>query len=515
MSARRAGGPGASAALVVGALAFGATLMASGRAEAQAFSFDPPGDLVPGSGDGRVDDVVYVPGMLFPIEGKAYANSQVYGNGGLYGPGGGQCDAVNFSYPWRDNYCEKRSWDMPLCPSGIGHQGQDIRAATCAKDVHWSVASVDGTITSIGSYSVYLTAADGTRHDFLHMDSVQVSVGQKVKRGDKLGRVSNNFGGTATSVHLHFNLRQNVDGLGLVYVPPYTSLVASYALDKEAPPPRGALEVADCEKLVGWALDPETPETAVTVELRVDGTKATQERRVVAGRERNDLCETLGSCGHAFEVAPPLSLFDGESHELRADVIDPMNGDRHELLESPATLSCGPIVPRGERRPLDTAAQKAWKLSRFWDGLPADASQLPVGAALPEEPRAFVDPDDPSRLWFVDGEHRRELAASRALAWHLEVSSLSKADADTLALPVGLPLPERPTLTEVGGANFLVDNAEEAPSVTVTATSGGGSTSESASCAVGQPRSLTPAALLGLAGALGLARARRSRPRSR
>lgn len=40
--------------------------------------------------------------------------------------------------------------------AGEGHQGQDIRAATCEKGVHWVVAATDGTITNVGSYSVYL-----------------------------------------------------------------------------------------------------------------------------------------------------------------------------------------------------------------------------------------------------------------------------------------------------------------------------------------------------------------------
>src|SRR5690606_9414724 len=83
-------------------------------ASALAFDYHPPGDLVEGSGQGRVDDTVYAPGMRFPIENApAYANSQVYNPGGYLGPAGGQCDAVNYSYPWRDNYCEIRQWDMP------------------------------------------------------------------------------------------------------------------------------------------------------------------------------------------------------------------------------------------------------------------------------------------------------------------------------------------------------------------------------------------------------------------
>jgi MYXO-CTERM domain-containing protein len=192
------------------------------------FSFDPPGQLVTGSGKGRVDMNVYAPGIRFPIEsGPAFANSQVWGHGGNNGPGG-QCDKENFSYPWHDNYCETRDWTMPLCPGGVGHQGQDVRAASCKPGVHPTVAVADGTITSIGSYSVYLTTADGTRFDYLHMQDVVVKEGQKVKRGDPMGKVSNQVAGSATTVHLHFNIRQNVDGVGSVFVPPYLSLTQAY-----------------------------------------------------------------------------------------------------------------------------------------------------------------------------------------------------------------------------------------------------------------------------------------------
>ena len=43
-----------------------------------------------------------------------------------------------------------------------------------------------------------------------------------------MGKVSNQFGGEATTVHLHFNIRQNVAGVGSVYVPTYLTLVKSY-----------------------------------------------------------------------------------------------------------------------------------------------------------------------------------------------------------------------------------------------------------------------------------------------
>ncbi len=223
-----------------------ASLGTATRAAADPFTYDPPGQLVIGSGKGRVDMQLYAPGIRFPMEsGPAYANSQVWGHGGGSGPSGSsQCDPENFSYPWHDNYCETRDWAMPLCPSGIGHQGQDIRASDCKKGVHWAVAVTGGTITSVGSYSVYLTAPDGTRFDYLHMQDVAVKEGQQVARGEHMGKVSNQFGGSATTVHLHFNIHQNVAGVGAVYVPAYLSLVKSYETFLSPPATDGGADAA-------------------------------------------------------------------------------------------------------------------------------------------------------------------------------------------------------------------------------------------------------------------------------
>jgi MYXO-CTERM domain-containing protein len=316
------------------------------------FTYNPPGDLISGSGQGRVDDVVYAPGMRFPMEqGPAFANSQVYNAGGSLGPGGGQCDASNYDYPWRDNYCEIRQWDMPLCPAGTGHQGQDIRAATCEKDVHWVVAVDDGTITHIGSYTVYLTNADGTRFDYLHMDSVQVSLGDQVTRGQRLGRVSNNFGGTATTIHLHFNIQQDVEGLGAVFVPPYTSLIAAYE-ELFAPPeepPAGSLEGADCAKVTGWSQDPNAPDGPVDVTLTFDGLPGNPDATsvtVTADETRDDLCAALGSCDHGFSASVPSSLLDGEEHVVHAFAADTATGTLAELAGSPKSLLCSP-APTG------------------------------------------------------------------------------------------------------------------------------------------------------------------------
>lgn len=201
-----------------------------------AFSYEPPGQLESGS-QGRVDHHVYVPGMRYPVENApSFPNSQVYRPGGSHGPGGGQCDASNFQYPWSDNFCEPRRWEMPLCPGGTGHQGQDIRPADCRDKAHWAVAAEDGVITSIGSFSLYLVADSGTRHRYLHMDpaSIPVARGQRVQRGQRLGLISNayfdaNGNRVGTTIHLHYDIHQYVHELdAAVYVPPYMSLVRSY-----------------------------------------------------------------------------------------------------------------------------------------------------------------------------------------------------------------------------------------------------------------------------------------------
>lgn len=207
----------------------GLLIAAVSRAAQPPFTFLPPGDLAPGSGDGRKDQTNYAPDMRFPLEAMpAFANSQVWNPGGQHGKGS-QCTASNYSYPWRDNYCETRSWPISLCPTGQGHQGQDIRAASCANDTHWAVAALDGKVTNIGNYSLYVLTSDGnTRFDYLHMSSIAVGVGDAVKPGTRLGKVSNVFNGTPTTIHLHFNIRQNLAGQGWTYVPPYVALVDAY-----------------------------------------------------------------------------------------------------------------------------------------------------------------------------------------------------------------------------------------------------------------------------------------------
>lgn len=200
------------------------------------FSYTPAGALVPAkSGTGRRgDNYVYAPYIHFPIEkAPAYINSQVYGIGGYLGTKGSLCDLKNYQYPWHDNYCEKRGWSMPLCAGGKGHQGVDIRTATCEKNRYYTVAVEDGVITYIGTYTVKLRTKEGRTYRYLHMSpqSILVKRGQIVKRGQRLGLVSNNMGSTKTSIHLHFDMKQTIkvgNQSKSVFVPLYSSLIEAY-----------------------------------------------------------------------------------------------------------------------------------------------------------------------------------------------------------------------------------------------------------------------------------------------
>lgn len=207
------------------------------------FSYLRPGDLIAGSGTGSPSLTIHSPDMVFPIKSAAaYPQSMVWRYGGGIG-GGDECDPRNYTYPWQDNFCEKRSSNRnsPFCPLDRIHQGQDIRVGTAEgcnqmrradpadRTLYEVVAVEDGIISNIGSYTVNLRAG-GRIYRYMHMNmrKLEVSLDQEVKAGDVLGYVSKDFGGSATTFHLHFEIIQNTAEHGWTHVSPYTSLVAAY-----------------------------------------------------------------------------------------------------------------------------------------------------------------------------------------------------------------------------------------------------------------------------------------------
>lgn len=239
-----------------------------GPAPTPVFSYVAPGALLPGTGGGFPDQIVHAPDIVFPVSvAPAYLQSQVFMPGGGVA-GGDQCDATNYAYPWRDNFCETRTANRssPFCPTPKIHQGQDIRVGTAAecntvrrqpaasRGLHEVVAVEDGIISSIGTYTVKLRSG-GRIYNYMHlnMNRLSVAAGQAVQAGDPIGFVSNDFGGTPTTLHLHFEIVQNTSETGWSHVPPYLSLVAAYERRQNGPGERIEPNIAIASDEV-WAI---------------------------------------------------------------------------------------------------------------------------------------------------------------------------------------------------------------------------------------------------------------------
>ncbi|WP_425328714.1 M23 family peptidase [Rhodopseudomonas palustris] len=211
-------------------------------AQSDDFTYWPSGEIIPGSGfrkqDGRPDSTVYAQ-IRFPIEKTpAYARSQSYtprAEDGGTGP---------FSYPWRDNFCESRSFGVGQCALGYGHQGQDIRPGSCLPDQpdcdvkqQGVVAVRDGVvIRSLKQQAVTLqvnTEREHIRFRYMHMNPARldedgVLSGRRLAEGERFGVVSNYLDfPNGTTRHLHFDVQVFTPD-GWLWVNPYTTLVASY-----------------------------------------------------------------------------------------------------------------------------------------------------------------------------------------------------------------------------------------------------------------------------------------------
>lgn len=238
------------------------------------FTFRPPGDILSNSGyrgqPGRSDLTAYAQ-IRFPLrDAPAFANSQSFLNWGDCNFTGrtatphtkgapyrcrrndkplvfDESAPENYSYPWQDNFCESRHFEVGQCANGFGHQGQDIRPSGCplrndgadrCEPGHFSIlAARDGVILrSPKQQSAYLlvdTARDHIRLRYMHMRPRQMDAdgllsGRVVAEGETIGVVSNYLdhpGGTTS--HLHFDL-QVFTRDGWLWVNPYVTLVTAY-----------------------------------------------------------------------------------------------------------------------------------------------------------------------------------------------------------------------------------------------------------------------------------------------
>jgi hypothetical protein len=207
-------------------------------AESTVFTYYPPGDLGrAGKIKGDVDYTAYAR-IRFPMaDAPAFANTQFARS---------EPSPQNYSYPWRDNFCEARAFFVGQCARGLGHQGQDLRPAYCRQRTpggrcepyeHDVVAVRDGAVMRApGQQAVYVVfnaPNERVRVRYLHMSPKKLDAdgmvsGRSVKEGEVIGQVGNFwYRENATTYHLHFDL-QVPTKYGWVFVNPYMTLVTAY-----------------------------------------------------------------------------------------------------------------------------------------------------------------------------------------------------------------------------------------------------------------------------------------------
>jgi len=208
------------------------------------FTYRPTGDIIASSGfrrQGGHPDFTSYSQIRFPLERTpAFVRSQSFGKRD-------KSDLPSGGYPWRDNFCESRSFSVGQCPGGFGHQGQDIRPATCPASNEGGdhcdpkqqavVAVRDGVvIRSLKQQAVTLqinTRNEHIRFRYMHMspsrmDADGVLNGRRVEEGEKIGVVSNYLDHpNGTTRHLHFDV-QVFTRDGWIWVNPYVTLISAY-----------------------------------------------------------------------------------------------------------------------------------------------------------------------------------------------------------------------------------------------------------------------------------------------
>jgi murein DD-endopeptidase MepM/ murein hydrolase activator NlpD len=205
------------------------------------FTYRPPGDIITGTGyhrqSGRADFNAYSQ-IRFPLEAPAFIHSQKRRSGD-------KSDAPNSHYPWRDNFCEARSFSVGQCANGYGHQGEDVRPGACPARVEGGCdprqqpvfAVRDGVVIRSQKQEAATlqinTRTEHIRFRYMHMnpsamDADGVLNGRRVAEGEKIGVVSNYLDHpNGTTRHLHFDV-QVFTRDGWIWVSPYVTLVSAY-----------------------------------------------------------------------------------------------------------------------------------------------------------------------------------------------------------------------------------------------------------------------------------------------
>ena len=215
------------------------------------FTYRQAGDIIAKSGSrkqrGRADFTAYSQ-IRFPLQRTpAFIHSQSFRNRKSSDRTLDELFGGNTSYPWQDNFCEARSFNVGQCASGFGHQGQDIRPAPCPPPGEGAsacdprqqavVAVRDGVVIRAPKQQAATlqinTRNEHIRFRYMHMNPAVMDAdgllnGRSVGEGEKIGVVSNYLDHpNGTSRHLHFDV-QVFTRDGWLWVNPYVTLVSAY-----------------------------------------------------------------------------------------------------------------------------------------------------------------------------------------------------------------------------------------------------------------------------------------------
>ena len=214
------------------------------------FTYRPTGDIIANTGyrkqNGRVDFNAYSQ-VRFPLEkAPAFIRSQSFARRDKSEqPSGGYP-----GYPWRDNFCESRSFGVGQCPTGFGHQGEDIRRPCPPRSEgqepgqdqcdpkQQAVVAVRDAVVIRSPKQQAATLQINSRNEhirfrYMHMNPSAMDAdgflnGRVVAEGEKIGVVSNYLDHpNGTTRHLHFDV-QVFTRDGWLWVNPYITLVSAY-----------------------------------------------------------------------------------------------------------------------------------------------------------------------------------------------------------------------------------------------------------------------------------------------
>ncbi len=244
-------------------------------------------------------------------------------------------------------------------------------------------------------------------------------------------------------------------------------------------PPEGWLDSVACDTIAGWAYDPDTPGSAISVDIYYGGPAGSGAPGVrwTANVYRADLCSAIGSCDHGFVTLTPRALLDDAAHSIYPYAIDSSgNGDNPLLSGAPKTLQCAPDETGVRRHVVDPASLSAWGFSTLMDIRPVSDAALAGWADAgpwPEKPQLVQGVGD-AAIWMVDGPFRRNVKDPESMGyWHFNSGQVVQEPlAQVTAMPQGPDLRERPML--VRGASGEVDVLDDPLPVLDAGTPGGG-----------------------------------------